>query len=254
MNKLIYKIRQSLKRRGKPDKKRAVTTGTMESALQQREINSVGETVYTQRRLYEKWVVKEDWHLQKEAVYLLFGIDPENTGGLDDEATRQQIGKTLDHALHCIKQNLSLSAVNMAESELEWRVRPTEFYCWASVSRISMPSAMSELMEFVVSTVKGEKDRLLGNYQQNGSAGSATGDSELLLQKEMLLGAALAVLAEFPDQCRNRKGRISVPAIVQLIQQHRDTWFAHTELKLSEMVMQDLISKWIKSLKPVMQQ
>ena len=105
-------------------------------------------------------------------------------------------------------------------------------------------------MEFVISTEMGEKERI--EQQVTGSVNVSGSDSlDFDLQREQVLGAALAVMAEFPEQCRNSKGRISVPAIARLIQEHQGVWFTDRDKMMSATSIQDLLNKWIRTLKPV---
>lgn len=248
MNKFVYKLRQYFRNRNTPDNLETDhKSAELGSVLRSRAIAMVGEDVYEQRRLYEQFVSKDHWRLKDEAVYLVLGYDPEKLNELEDEAL-QSVHELYEHAKHCISQNLSLTAINQESEPEDWKVVPTEFYRWASVSRVQMPAALSTLMDFVISTVKGEKERI----EQAAQTSSAVGESRdsYSLQREQTLGAALAVMAEFPEQCRNSKGRLSVRAITALIQQHRSAWFQDEDAMMSETTMQDLINKWIKTLKP----
>jgi len=251
MNKLFYKIRQSLRKKSgaSGDNVQARSNGSgVGDVLRSRAQQIYGEDVYEQRLLYEKWVARERWKLETEAIPLVFGFDPEHCDFHNDEY-RRLADELAGHARHCIEHKLSLTAVNPAAEPADPEVRPAEFYRWASVSRVQMPEALVQLMEFVISTVAGEKDRI---DAQGGVSGSAGDDSlEFDRQREMVLGAALAVMAEFPEQCRNRKGRLSVAAITELIMQHQGVWFPDPEKMMSVAGMQDLINKWIKTLKPV---
>jgi len=252
MNKLLYQVRQFFKnKRPVPGTKSAGSAASdISGRLKSRERHLVGEEMYEQRRLYERWVAKDGWTLETEAVPLVLGYDPEIPEALDEEY-KKSARVLIEHARHCITHHLSLNAVNSEDPPEQWKVRPTEFYCWVSVSRVQMPESLVNLMEFVIHTVKGEKDRVFQvTSDVTGPAQEATG-REFDLQRERILGAALAVLAEFPDQCRNSKGRISVPAITELIQQHHEVWFPDEEKMMSPTTMQDLINKWIKTLKPV---
>ncbi|MDX1519788.1 MAG: hypothetical protein R3318_06655, partial [Gammaproteobacteria bacterium] len=161
MNKWIYKARQFLKKRTEvsPHGGEQYGSSRLSDALKSRELELSGEDVYAQRRLYERWSVKETWKLETEAVPLVLGYDPDRPETMEDEY-RQLAQELLDHARHCISHNLSLRAVNAEQPEKDWEVAPTEFYCWASVSRVQMPESLVNLMEFVINTVKGEKERL----------------------------------------------------------------------------------------------
>ena len=252
MNKWLYKIRHYFnKRQSTRDLGNANNaTPGVSSLLKSRELDLYGEEVYAQRRLYEYWVARDRWKLEAEAIPLVLGYDPEKSGEYDEEYNKNA-QELIEHAKNCIMHALSLNAINREDTPEHWEVRPAEFYCWASVSRVQMPQSLVDLMEFVVSTVKGEKDRISHMQSVAANAAQGTEGQDFDLQTEKILGAALAVLAEFPEQCRNRKGRINVAAITELIQKHHEVWFPDSETMMSSITMQDLINKWIKTLKPV---
>ena len=249
MNKWLYKL-EKIFRKHPVDESRKDQGGLtgLSDVLKRRELELYGEELYAQRRLYEKWVVRDRWNLATEAVPLVLGYDPEAAQEGDTEFDR--LGNELyEHAKHCITHNLTLGALNREDSPENWEVSPTEFYCWAAVSRVQMPEPLINLMEFVISTVKRDHGHGINVQPAGGSPDPAARKFDL--QKEQVLGAALAVLAEYPDQCRNRKGRINVASITALIRQHHAVWFQDEEAVPSETTMQDLINRWIKTLKPV---
>jgi len=65
--------------------------------------------------------------------------------------------------------------------------------------------------------------------------------------REQILGAALSVLAQYPDKCKNQKGKIVAAKISVLIDEKAPLFWESTgEPPLSVNVMTRLISEWIK--------
>ncbi len=89
------------------------------------------------QKLYEKWSCKDKWLLYDEGIPLLFGIEPGTSVSMDNELLNKK-EELWVHAKECVQKNL-LSVVNAEKPIIEWEVRPVDLYCWATVSRISMP-------------------------------------------------------------------------------------------------------------------
>lgn len=74
------------------------------------------------------------------------------------------------------------------------------------------------------------------------------GNVEINAQKRLeVLGAALSVLAEWPDQCKNLKGNIEISKISELVDSKALLFWPDTGVApLSSRGIKDLISKWLK--------
>ncbi len=209
--------------------------------MSQREKAIYGEDKIRLQKLYEKWAVKESWHLKSQGIPLLLSIDPEiYSNSSVDEATEQKYQDLWEHAQHCVEQDLLL-VVNRESPADEWQATPIDVYKWAAISRVDIPLELSTLMEFVMmavlSTVNDASDPSAGKSQNGASYNS---------DKEHILGAALAMLATYPEQCMNKKGRLRAENIVSLINENEGSLFAGEIPDLSATAAIDLINKWIE--------
>jgi hypothetical protein len=209
--------------------------------MSQREKAIYGEDKIRPQKLYEKWAVKETWHLKSQGIPLLLSIDPEiYSDSSVDEATEQKLQDLWEHAQHCVEQDLLL-VLNRESPVDEWEAKPIDVYKWAAISRVDLPEQLSNLMEFVMmavlSTVNGSGDSSVGKNQNEASYNS---------DKEHILGAALAMLATYPEQCVNKKGRLRAEKIISLINENEGSLFAGKAPDLSATAAIDLINKWIE--------
>lgn len=200
-----------------------------------------GEQALDLQLLYEKWAIKESWSLEYEAIPLLLGTDPEMS---DQTVSNKEIEnrkkELLNHATECISQNL-LQAADTEKEISCWRVSPVEIYRWARVSRIELSSEFINLMDYLSSVVKVNAGQ---NTVSNADNGENSGD-KFLKDREMVLGMALAIVATYPDACRNSRGRINVNQIMNIIEEKKSFWLGDYELQISDQAVRDLIQSWL---------
>ena len=206
----------------------------------QKEKDIYGKERIEQQKLYEKWAVRKSWHLKDQAIPLLLSMDPDNISiSLFDEVAVQKYQDLWEHAQHCVEQEL-LPVMNRECPVDEWEANPIDVYKWAAISRVELPKELSSLMEFVMTTMVSTADLddgSLGNKKQNGI--SYDGD------KDRILGAALAMLATYPEKCRNKKGRVRAENILLLINENEGVLFGEKTPDLSPTAALDLINKWL---------
>jgi hypothetical protein len=210
--------------------------------MSQREKAIYGEDNIKQQKLYEKWAVKTSWHLKSQGIPLLLSMDPDKySDSAFDETTEKKYQDLLEHAQHCVEQDL-LVVLNRESPVDEWEVKPVDVYKWAAISRVQLPEQLTSLMEFVMmsllSTVNTSNDTSGGNSQNEASYNS---------DKEHILGAALAMLVTYPDECTNKKGLVRAENIISLINKNESMLFADKVPVLSTTAAVDLINKWIKT-------
>ena len=71
------------------------------------------------------------------------------------------------------------------------------------------------------------------------------------VNREITLGAAISILVNTPNSCRNANEHIDSISIVQEILKNEKHWFKDTERKLSEAEMVQLINEYLKFSKPL---
>ena len=211
--------------------------------MRQREKAIYGEDNIKQQKLYEKWAVKTSWHLKSQGIPLLLSMDPEKYADSDlDEVTEKKYQDLWAHAQHCVEQGL-LFVLNRESPVDEWEAKPIDVYKWAAISRVELPEQLSTLMEFVViMSLHSTRDD-----SSDSSASKSQSEASYIRDKEHILGAALAMLATYPDQCTNKKGRVRAENIVSLISKNESLLFAEKAPDLSTIAAVDLVNKWIKT-------
>ena len=224
-------------------KKITHTVSNPEISMSEREKKVYDEDKLSLQKLYEKWSCKDTWFLYDEGIPLLFGIEPGTSESMDDELSNK-IEDLWVHAQDCVQKQL-LSVVNTEKPEVEWEVRPVDLYCWASVSRISMPAEFSLLMAFVVQTVK--------STEVNTTSVQNDGPQDAIFQRhrEIVLGAATSLLVNAPELCKNKKGRITTSRITKQIIENKNQWFGDEQPLLAESAMTDLLDGYLKLTRPV---
>ena len=95
-------------------------------------------------------------------------------------------------------------------------------------------------MEFVMKTVK---DDTRGHTDPGEEI-----LSEFHADNELLLGAALAVIATRPDACRNSRGRVDVRKLMQLLQEDAGELFGEREINPTSYKSKDLLESWLNKL------
>lgn len=212
-------------------------------SMTERENIVYGKDKLAKRRLYEKWACKELWLLYDEGIPLLFAIDPDISEPPDDELSSEMEELWL-HAQDCVQKKL-LSVVNNEVPQKEWKVKPVNLYCWAAVSRITVPSEFSTLMEFVLQTVRSSEVNAVSVQTDNPQ------DAIYQKHREVVLGAATSLLANVPDWCKNSKGQITTSLIAKQIINNESQWFGNEKPLIAESAMTDLINGYLKLAKPI---
>lgn len=183
-----------------------------------------GEEKMQQQLLYERWAVKDTWHLRTEALPLLLGMDPDKYQKNEYRPDEETIKGLWQHATQCIEHGL-LQVTNREQKRDEWRVEPLDIYQWAEISRLTVPDPLTAIMEFIGSTVmKSLRDK----------------------DREKILGMALAVLATYPDRCRNAGGEIKAEVLAGICKEQFRA--RGQETGLPDNAMLELIDKWLHVL------
>ena len=234
---------------GKNQDKQTGTDEPVKDSSTAREKVYFDEETLRQQRLYERWVCREIWLLQSEGIPLLLGKDPQcNTDRVDFDQYKRDYNDLWGHAKRCVEQNL-LPVLNRQNIPEAWEIRPADLYRWATISRISVLEPLSRLMDFVIRTVKHQP----GTSSEEGENTAETGSSHTYTEtlhnhRECVLGAAMAMLARYPERCRDSKSNIKSELIVSLINKKRGIWFGDDKLLLSPSAMQNLLDKYLKTI------
>lgn len=182
-----------------------------------------------QQKLYEKWLKKERWRLRDEAVPLLAGVDPEAPEG---SAALDGLWRQLENAV----RGGGLAVEDADAAPETWTAAPAAVYRWAVAAGLGVPEPFRALMEFILQAV------------QTQPVDEAADPSAFHAGNEDLLGAALSVLAAFPEQCRRRNGGVDIRKVIVLMHEHAPQLFGAGELPYSYERAHDLLQARIKRL------
>ncbi len=186
------------------------------------------------QRLYEKWVTRDNWSLS-EATFLFLGLEPGEENG---DSTYLLLEAELANAAG--KGELG-SQDSSVPGDQDYKFEPREVFTWARKKGIELPLELVNLMEFVIKTTAfSSSDEFT---QENDVTASSGKDAE------NLLGACVSVLANYPDECRNQKGKVTTERILKLLDKHSDRLFPGELPGLSSTSIRDLVNNWILKLR-----
>lgn len=175
--------------------------------------------------LYEHWLKNDSWAARNEALPLVVGVDPElwqsylETGELN--ATEQSLWDTYQR-----------EAGIATESDC---VPVQDVVSFFRAQRVEMPASFSRLYDFIRQTT------LAAQAEPTDAALTSPRGEET----EVVLGAALALVASMPDRCRDEHGFVAGEAIAKLIMQSAARWFPLQAPTMTEAEMATLIDKWL---------
>ena len=197
-------------------------------------IQNISNSHYVNKqKLFEYWCQKEEWLLFNEGIPLLFSIDPDKKNNINEELF-DKIEKLKIHANECVEKKL-LNITNCDEPKIKWTIKPTDFFSWATISRVPMPDEFSALMAFITQTVKSKN-----NLENNNE----TIKNTHLINREITLGAAISLLINDPASCR-KNGNIDSTTIVHKILQNEKHWFYNSKRELADKEMISLIEEYV---------
>ena len=225
------------------DNKNPCTAAENSTYLNNRIGQIYGDDLIRLQLLYESWVIKESWLIMDEAIPLLAGFDPAVESNHEQEV-KTSLDEIWKHAKHCVEQEL-LQVINREEAPEKWRARPVDIYRWARTSRIQLPGIFANLMEFISSTIKhAVKHDEASVHNDHADFTAMKFDND----RERVLGVALAVLAAYPEKCRNSKGKVKTDKIINLINEKAAYWSGEQKIEMSPVAMKDLINKWLNTV------
>lgn len=198
-------------------------------------MNSQFNDTFALQRLYEKWVVKDEWLLDDEAVPLLLGLDPAL------EFLNAKCALLQKKAQAAVAEGSLKTIDSECEADKRYRVKPATVYLWAMTNRLELPMELVNLMEFVLKTVKTVEQEPSLQYE-----------SKMMLVRsdtEQILGACFAIVATFPDECKNSRGVIKTEPVLRLLDEHADKLFNGQLPALSSTAIRDIVNHWLLKLK-----
>ena len=178
--------------------------------------------------MYEAALKDECWAVRAQALPLIVGCSPETWR---DYLNEYEIFPQEEMLWHVIANDLSIEA--NAPIEIARIVE------WARVQSVSLHPSFLRIYEFV-------RKVLLASSPAPESAATSTNDqvaNAIAQEREIVLGAALSLVAKMPDKCRDEHGFADGNIIVDLMLKSAARWFPQGEPSMSAEEMARLIDK-----------
>ncbi len=196
-----------------------------------------------QQMLYEKWLKRPAWNLRREAVPLLVGADPDAW----PDALAAAAVADAERALWQAVADGGGPALKEAVAEpAEWSVEPAAVWNWARACGHAPPAAFDALMQFILRVMPVPSTARPAVAVPLPGGWSSVELPPLGTAREQVLGAALAIVARWPEQCRDGNGFIDGGRIVERMRQQAAAWFDTPELPLPATEAVALIERWLR--------
>jgi hypothetical protein len=190
------------------------------------------------QRLYEIWLKRDEWRVYQEALPLLFGIPPEHWNAWAAQPGADNAVAALWREIQAaVEHGRGPPVVNPRSAATDWMVRPQDLHTWAHNGGFELPEPFDTLMSFIAKVLSTPAAVSL----------SPVADKDSSSDREAVLGAALAVVASFPEQCRGDAGWIEAEAVVDAILAKSAIWFERGP-PMPRPAMVELIDKWFGTL------
>lgn len=168
------------------------------------------------------WAARDRWTLL-EAANLLCGTDPErplNPQGEAHQALNQHIQE-----LRTLLERADLPK----HGRLTKQISARDVMQWAKKKRLDVPPALLEAM--------GDKPA-----EDKPAHGNALKNAD---KRQAVLGAAVAALAQYPAQCKDRGGKYTGRQIAAFLEQRQADLFAEGTAPFSTRTMAELINRYL---------
>ncbi|TCS38079.1 hypothetical protein [Reinekea marinisedimentorum] len=198
---------------------------------------SVLENIELQAQLLNEFTCLDSWALFSEAIPLAMGIHPKHSDsiGLIDFEMFNDISRLARATI-----GANSLVLNPSDKEELWRVKPKEFAQWLISKKINMIEPLR-----AITSDKPSKQKKADPSIKEPSARL----ERFAAVREKIFIAALAVLANYRDQCIGKSGHVSANAIYDVMNDKALIWFEDGELPLDDRTIIDHISKAIKTAK-----
>jgi hypothetical protein len=203
-----------------------------------REIQSkVLKDVELQNKLIDEFKEYDSWLLLNEAIPLSMGIHPSHSDSIG--ITEYDMYKKV---LKLARSSIGVSTLilNSTEKEKFWRVEPKEFSNWLIKKGFKLFPPMHEIAK---------PNKKKANKSLNADLEPNPRKERFAVVREQIFIAAIAVLANFREQCVGKNGEISPDSIYEIMNDKAQIWFENGELPLDDRTIIEHISKAINTAK-----
>jgi hypothetical protein len=177
-----------------------------------------------QQALYEHWIGQERWPLDPVALALLVGIAPAQWHAHLD---RHKLVADAAQLRTLLQNELTLDA-DLTTNGLAVRA-------FAQRHGVTLPAAAESLLDFVARTLP----RLAAEIPVVAAAPARSSD------KELVLGAALALVTRFTEDCLDDERMFDSARIAQLMLAQAALWFPDGPPRMDERAIAALVEHYI---------
>jgi hypothetical protein len=170
---------------------------------------------------YEDWIVRDEWRLDQEVIPLIVGCDPTQWANLTDAF---ELASEIAELQTILAVDFGTTAASNIAVQ---RVRS-----WAQKHQVDLPPACKALLDFIAQTLP---SRVSPEPVDDGAP-----------ERERVLGAALALVTRFPQQCRDIHGFFDSRLIANLIVEKGALWFDCGQPTLSPVAMAELLKPYLE--------
>ncbi len=191
----------------------------------------MNEEELARQRLFEKWVKKKSWSIH-DAACLFLSIDPESeVSGPELERLQQGMQLAIDG------DDLKIiNSTSIGDHVLE----PLVVFQWARRTGVSLPPALVALMEFIMKITMSSGSEPIPTFETPVKGGTK--------DVENVLGGCLAVVTNFPEECKGRGGKMKVELILKMLTKHAEILFDDGYPVLSSTAIRDIVTNWVQKL------
>lgn len=182
-------------------------------------------------KLFKKYLTKETLKVMDEAIPIILGVLPSDWFKLRAKFNYgHQIFEVIDSDRYG-----SLNVINGDKRKGLWRVSTKEFFKWADAKGLLKAKGIIEALKSAKgSEVVHSKPQRAKKYSKD---------------REVLLSAVVAVLANYPEDCRQKSGNVSASKIASIVEQKSPIWWPDGEIPFSIETMARHIREAINTLK-----
>jgi len=183
------------------------------------------------QRLYERWLKRTEWQARSEMLPLIVGVEPERWA--------EYLGE-----YHLVEEERDLwelvaSGIGIDTDEMALPVSTA--YEWFRGRGVELPESFTRLYDFIrQTTLPTGPTRVVNRNDSGGQSGESARENEIVL------GAALSLVARIPDRCRDEHGFVDGRVVSKLILDTAVRWFPLTAPSMTQAQMADLIDKWLE--------
>lgn len=185
------------------------------------------------RIFYEDVTRLDTWLLYSEAIPYCRAVEPSQWSSIEHGYRHWT-----DQLKPLMKASVgdTLKVINPDAKEKDWRVKPKEFVKWLHSKGMRPRKELEDVLKLKFTTNEAKNE---SNYSEHPNA------EHHAQKRQQILEAALAILANYPDQCMD-KGKVSGAAIARIMEEKSTLWFKYDDIPLSVRKVRELINQALK--------